>query len=385
MREALGRMDEGLPETYRAQHYSVEYALSLTERADQVSVICVNAPNYQETAHGLSLYGLAYHGEDGWPPLRDALEKEKPTHVILRTPVLEVFGWAKNNGARVLPNFADSFIMPGWSPRAIKNRIFTRRLAHILNSDDIDVVTNHNVAACRDLVRIGVKADKILPWDWPSAQTPSDFEPKTLERKDRFRLIYVGMVCDEKGVGDLIDAYGSSAFLREETDLTIVGGGNDEPYRSKARQMGAADHVHFAGLVPNKDVFARMRDADLVLVPSRHDYSEGLPGTIYEALTVRTPIVMSDHPMFEAYFTEGNGIRFAPARAPAALARTIEETLADGAGYRALSEKTAAAFDAILCPTLWHEVIDHWLADDADGYLAKHKGEWARALETPQA
>ncbi len=380
MRETLERMDEGLPETYRAQHYSVNYALSLRERAERVSVICVYAPRYQDESHGLSLYGLKYHGPDGWPPLRDALAAEKPTHIILRTPILEVFAWAKQHGAKILPNFADSFIMPGWSPRAIKNRLFTRRLARILNGDDIDVVTNHNVAACRDLVRIGVNGDKVMPWDWPSAKTPADFAPKTLATDARHQLVYVGMVCEEKGVGDLIRAYGESAFLREMTELTVVGGGDLAPFEAAAAKAGAAEHIHFTGLVPNAEVFAKMREAQLVLVPSRHDYSEGLPGTIYEALTVRTPIVMSDHPMFKAYLKEGDGIRFAPERDPAALAQIIEAALSDADGYAQLSEQTASAFDRILCPTQWHEVIDHWLTGDAEGYLARHKGVWQEAL-----
>ena len=39
---------------------------------------------------------------------------------------------------------------------------------------------------------------------------------------------------------------------------------------------------------------------DIVIVPSRHDYPEGLPMTIYEALAMRTPLVVSDHPMIKA-------------------------------------------------------------------------------------
>jgi len=43
-----------------------------------------------------------------------------------------------------------------------------------------------------------------------------------------------------------------------------------------------------------------MRSADAIVIPSRHEYPEGLPLTIYEALAARTPIVASDHQCFSA-------------------------------------------------------------------------------------
>src|SRR3546814_4454683 len=53
-------------------------------------------------------------------------------------------------------------------------------------------------------------------------------------------------------------------------------------------RMGLGDHVVLEGVRPNREVFAMMRDADIVVVPSRHDYPEGMPLTIYEALASRS-------------------------------------------------------------------------------------------------
>ena len=73
----------------------------------------------------------------------------------------------------VLPCLADSFTLStiGLSPLKVPVRIFKhhlgcRRLTKLLNDAQIRWVSNHNIAACRDLVRIGVDPQKIVPWDW---------------------------------------------------------------------------------------------------------------------------------------------------------------------------------------------------------------------------
>jgi hypothetical protein len=65
------------------------------------------------------------------------------------------------------------------------------------------------------LVRIGVPARKVVPFDWPPVVSPSDFSPKReAANADAPRLLYVGQVrigSDRigKGVGGLIDATAS--------------------------------------------------------------------------------------------------------------------------------------------------------------------------------
>jgi glycosyltransferase involved in cell wall biosynthesis len=43
------------------------------------------------------------------------------------------------------------------------------------------------------------------------------------------------------------------------------------------------------GVIAAEPVLDEMRNSDAVVVPSRHDYSEGLPNTIFEALASRSP------------------------------------------------------------------------------------------------
>jgi glycosyltransferase involved in cell wall biosynthesis len=86
--------------------------------------------------------------------------------------------------------------------------------------------------------------------------------------------------------------------------LKIVGGGDLDYFKKMASEMNAHSYIDFVGKVSNKSVVPLMREADIVVIPSRTAYPEGFPLTIYEALTARTPIVASDHPMFRQHLRD---------------------------------------------------------------------------------
>jgi glycosyltransferase involved in cell wall biosynthesis len=74
-------------------------------------------------------------------------------------------------------------------------------------------------------------------------------------------------------------------------DLTVllVGEGPAESeYRALARRLDVADHVNFAGLVP--DIHPYLRAMDIVCVPSLKD---SLPLTVFEAMSVARPVIAS--------------------------------------------------------------------------------------------
>ena len=68
-------------------------------------------------------------------------------------------------------------------------------------------VANHNINACKDLVRIGVSPSKVVPWDWPPIVRPEMYEPKTLPPAGTVcTLAFVGSISPSKGVDDAIEA-----------------------------------------------------------------------------------------------------------------------------------------------------------------------------------
>src|SRR5262249_5226819 len=152
---------------------------------------------------------------------------------------------------------------------------------------------NHQIGACLSLLDIGVDREKIVPWDWPPSHRPNEHQPRALESR-RLQLVYVGSVIEAKGVGDLLHALKKLNAEGSLPALTVIGHDPDGSMTTLADSLGLKDDVRFAGIIPNEDVPVAMREADAVVIPSRHEYPEGLPLTIYEALAARTPIIASD-------------------------------------------------------------------------------------------
>jgi glycosyltransferase involved in cell wall biosynthesis len=363
---AAERIASGAGETFDAQKYSMEVVERLAAHSALVAVLCINAeaPHDDVLPSGVQSIGL----ENIWARKKpfDAviaeLDRLVPTHLVLRLPSVELLDWARARAVRVLPSYADSFT-PRVGLRGLRDRWRHRRLGRAINHVSIDRAGNHNVAAAETLAAIGVAPEKIVPWDWPRSPTPADFPAKAMPGTGPKRLVCVGTVSEAKGVGDVIRAIAADPEMGDRATLDVVGAGDIDGMRALAGSLGLADRVTFAGRIPHAEVAPRMHAADAVLVCSRHAYGEGLPGTIYLGLASRTPLVVSDHPMFVAYLRDGADVLVAPERAPKALAARLRALFDDPALYARLSRNSDAAFARIAHPVLWGEFVERWLRD----------------------
>ena len=364
-REAALRLASGGEETYYAQRYSVDFVAQLASQTADVSVACVAAEAYDERLpSGVRVVGM---GRDAgsFRTLLDWLSRQPPTHLVPRTPSDALLRWALERGVRTLPLLADSF---GRSD--LRARLRHWRLQRQLNRSPIAWVGNHNFNASRDLARIGVDARKIIPWDWPVAASPHQFAAR--HAAEGCRIFYVGQLAEAKGLGDVILALPLLQRLGLPATLTVVGAGQQAVFEKLAQDAGVASHVQFLGRIGHARVIEHMQSHDVVVVPSRHEYPEGLPMSIYDALSSRTPLVLSDHPMFAGKVEHGVSALVFRARSPEDLAGRIQELARDPALYRRLSEQSAQAWDRLRAPVLWGELIDRWLrdADDDRRWLA---------------
>ena len=135
-----------------------------------------------------------------------------------------------------------------------------------------------------DIVTNGIPAVDPAAFDAAAADIRAEVAPKG-------GLIagVLGRLHPGKGQALLIEAL---ARLRQQGhDLTVllVGEGPAESeYRALARRLDVADHVTFAGLVP--DIHPYLRAMDIVCVPSLKD---SLPLTVFEAMSVARPVIAS--------------------------------------------------------------------------------------------
>ena len=119
---------------------------------------------------------------------------------------------------------------------------------------------------------------------------------ETLHRKDlhlpaRF-FLFAGRLIHEKGIFDLLQAYGSlGADLREQVGLVFVG---DGPARAALQDLAAAicpGSIHFAGFAQRQQLAAYYALADALVFPTHSD-TWGL--VVNEAMACGLPVIASD-------------------------------------------------------------------------------------------
>ncbi|MGB5758962.1 MAG: glycosyltransferase, partial [Acidimicrobiales bacterium] len=124
------------------------------------------------------------------------------------------------------------------------------------------------------LIHCGVEPDKLTP---------------ITHRDDARRLIFVGRVVEQKGLGDLFQSLVSLADRAPKLSLTIVGDGPDRvTLERQAADLGLADRVTFVGSKSQSEVAALLPTADIFVLPS---YAEGVPVVVMEALGSEMPVV----------------------------------------------------------------------------------------------
>ena len=108
-----------------------------------------------------------------------------------------------------------------------------------------------------------------------------------------FRLLYVGSLEYRKGVDLLLRA--TAQLELPDWHLDILGDGPERASLTEmAQTLGIADRVTFHGRKRNEAVQQAMRDASLLVVPSRigpRNQTEGLPTVIVEAFSCELPVI----------------------------------------------------------------------------------------------
>jgi hypothetical protein len=359
-REAFERFASGGRATYQAQRYSVDFVGSLAQRLEQVVVICAVCDAPYDVVLSNKVRAIGAGLEPGFDPreLRSILARTAPDRLCLTTPMAPLLKWARHNRVRTITAMADYFRKGG--PRT---RISNWLTARELNRPNVEWVGNHQIGACLSLLDIGVLADKVIPWDWPPSHRPTDYAPRERDPSQPLRLVYVGLVDEAKGVGDLLRALQKLKADGVDAFLTVIGRDAGNGMAALAYSLGLGASVRFAGLIPNEDVPAAMREADVVVIPSRHEYPEGLPLTIYEALAARTPIIASDHPMFLGPLTHEQSAVIFPGANADALASAIRRLADDATLYAKLSANSKQAWQALQLPVSFGDLLEKWLSE----------------------
>jgi len=355
--DAYRRFGTGGPETYRDQRYSVDFVASLSPKHEVTTVAVCDRHHEEELAPGLRSIGvpldLVWDRGRLWP----LMDRITPDIFICRTPNRTALDWAAKQRVPTLPIFADTFTSNG-----LRDRLRNWKLGRALGRCIKPCVGNHSLSASQSLTRLGLSPDQIVPWEFRQMEPIGEAkEPPPPGRT--FRLFYAGVLSELKGVGDCIEAVALLKSAGADVELTLAGRGNLDEWTAHGRRLGVEASIRPIGLVAAERVLTEMRDHDAVVVPSRHEYQEGLPNTVFEALASRSPLIATDHPSFvNRLRPDVDSLRF-KAASPRGLAEQVERLIREPSLYARLSRESASALSGLYVGIPWGELIARFVED----------------------
>jgi glycosyltransferase involved in cell wall biosynthesis len=360
-RAATRNFAAGQDETYYAQRYSVDAVAALQQWANEVTIICCTTQEvYDEVLpNGVRAIGAGFSHYNLKSELLKLLALHQPTHLITDLHDRPLLNWAKRNNISTLTLFASSL-----ATRGLLRKLTNFLLVRALNFSHVAWVGSYGINSALQLSRLGVHPQKIIPWDFIIEPTPGTFPPKSLRTDDRpWTIFYAGSLVESKGVGDILKAV---ALLKERgvaIQARLVGNDAEGLYAARAKQLRIENNVEFLGVVVTKTIELLMHDADVVMIPSHHDYLEGFPMTIHHGLKSRTPIVLSDHPMFQNLLVHESNALIFPAGHVADMAECIDRLRQDAELYEHLSNVSHKTWNQFRLSVKWADILEHWLKD----------------------
>ncbi len=147
------------------------------------------------------------------------------------------------------------------------------------------------------------------------------------------RLLYLGTVCEGKGVTVLVEA---CTILRESNipfHLDIVGSLESEGYRDllekEIARRGLNEQITFHGQKVGPDKWKMFAQADVFCFPS-HYHSEAFPCVLLEAMSFQLPIVSTYWRGIPSIVSSGENGFLAPTHNPQAIADHLQSLLRCG-------------------------------------------------------
>jgi glycosyltransferase involved in cell wall biosynthesis len=106
------------------------------------------------------------------------------------------------------------------------------------------------------------------------------------------QLLFLGKVCDEKGIFDLIHYLNNNRhFINNRIKLIIAGNGEIDRLKMTLKKLDNDTKIEFIGWVSGTAKNKVLSECDIYILPS---YFEGLPVSILEAMSFGKPIISTN-------------------------------------------------------------------------------------------
>lgn len=148
-------------------------------------------------------------------------------------------------------------------------------------------------------------------------------------------LVCVGRLSSEKGQADLVEALGMVAAGGHRVSAVLAGDGPDKSrLEQQIQALGLGDRIFLPGYIDRPQRI--LEEADLSVLPS---HTEGLPNAALEALAMGVPVLATRVGGTPEVIEDGVTGRLVPASSPQALAKAIEDFLANRSRWTEMAER----------------------------------------------
>jgi glycosyltransferase involved in cell wall biosynthesis len=154
------------------------------------------------------------------------------------------------------------------------------------------------------------------------------------------RFLYCGQLVHRKGVDLLVRAFARLAQRHEHVRLRLVGDGELLPDLRTRVPESVRGRIEFTGFLQVNQLPAQFADADVFLLPSRHD---GWGVVVNQALAAGLAVVCSDAVGATDLVAPGENGLIVPAGDEDALYRAMDELAADPEKTRRFAERSRTA------------------------------------------
>ena len=131
---------------------------------------------------------------------------------------------------------------------------------------------------------VGLEYLKVVP-----NVIPEPAKCEIVKKDDKFHLLFLGLINDQKGIFDLIKAFKThKEQLNGRCVLHVGGNGQVERFNNEIAANQLEDLINYEGWVDAASKHNLFCSCDALILPS---YIEGLPLSILEAMSYRKPVV----------------------------------------------------------------------------------------------
>lgn len=252
----------------------------------------------------------------------------------------------------------------GFTGGGRKNRVY--EWLQLRSFRGMDAVVAVSRPLVNRLAAEGIRRERIhcIPNAWAPADAPFSREESRQRLgipRDRFVLGWVGRVSQEKGADVFVRAL--AALGDDDVHASIVGDGRERAaVEALAAELGVAGRITWHGTIPDAGrVFAAF---DAFVLSSR---TEGTPIALFEALSLRVPVVATRVGGVPDVTGEGAAALLVPSEDPRALAEAIAAVRDDPSSARARAEAGEHRLAAVYGVDPWLDRYDELYAEISRG------------------